>query len=233
MISASAITNTIALCVNHSDPAPPQTQTFSRSRRNVGELATYWPQNSTIKIAMYDYKIDDPYELAVKKAASQWLPHINLKFDFVTGEEGDVRIAANPHHGGQSTVGTHSQSVAPWEPTMILPSNHTTATFDSTVLHEFGHMLGAHHAHQHPDANIPWHQPSLDQHFSAARQQVNWLPLPRSDQYELLPYDPDSIMHYSINPELTTENTFHSRNAMLSEDDIAWAKKTYPKAPTE
>ncbi|KAF1026547.1 MAG: hypothetical protein GAK37_02647 [Pseudomonas sp.] len=28
---------------------------LSRNRRNVGEPARYWPQNSTLKIAMYDY----------------------------------------------------------------------------------------------------------------------------------------------------------------------------------
>lgn len=209
-----------------------QTSSLSRSRRSIGEPGKYWPQNSTIKIAMYDMEMDDPYVLAVKKAASQWLPHINLNFEFVTGEEGDVRIGQYWPGGMEvsSTVGTDALSAAPWYATMTLPMDHTTSSFELTVMHEFGHMLGAHHAHQHPDANIPWDQAKLDKHFTPRQQQLNVLPLPRSNLYDFSSYDPDSLMHYSIDPAWTTENTFHSRNAMLSEGDIAWAKKAYPKA---
>ncbi|PQZ95289.1 MULTISPECIES: M12 family metallopeptidase [Pseudomonas] len=233
MIPSSTLPPYFAPQVEKPDEESHQPQRLSRSRRNVGEPARYWPQNSTIKIAIYDYAVDDPYVLAIKKAAAEWGPHINLRFEFVAGEDADVRIAANPtlNHTGQSMVGTAAQEVPSGHPTMTLPSDHTAQSFTATVLHEFGHMLGAHHAHQHPDANIPWNQASLDRHFSPSSQRVNWLPLPRSDQYEFSPYDPDSIMHYSINPELTTQNLFHSRNATLSAGDIAWANKTYPKVP--
>ncbi|WP_300630162.1 M12 family metallopeptidase [Pseudomonas sp.] len=230
MMPSSALPHYRPALIERPSDEPHEAQRLVRNRRNIGEPAKYWPQNSTVKIAIFDYEQDDPYVLALKEAASKWLPHINLKFEFVAGEEGDVRIAATPTDGGGSTLGTAAQNISPGAPTMTLPADHTRSSFESTVLHEFGHMLGAHHAHQHPEANIPWHQPSLDRHLSQPNQQENWLPLPRSDQYEFLPYDSDSIMHYSINPELTTQNTFYSRNSTLSDGDIAWAKKAYPKA---
>ena len=224
-------------------PAPPPspaedgdsiqpTERLSRSRRDVGEPDKYWPQHSTLKIAMYDYEMDDPYVQAVKQAASEWLPHINLKFEFVSGEEGDVRISGVPIHQGSgvSMVGTDAQKVSPGMPTMNLPIDYSSTSFAHTVLHEFGHMLGARHAHQHPDANIPWDLAKLDRHIPHHYQQANLLPLPRSAVYDFLPYDEDSAMHYAINPALTTSNTFHSRNLMLSPGDIAWANKAYPKA---
>lgn len=217
-----------------ADSAPP----LSRSRRNIGEPARYWPQNSTIKIAMYDYDMDDEYVLAVKKAASEWLPHINLKFEFVSGEEGDVRITQNMNNagGGSSAIGTEALDKSPASPTMSLPRDHKHPRFEYVVMHEFGHMLGAHHAHQHPDANIPWNMGKVYEGYNRIagmdRQAVqnNVLPLARSDQYDFTPYDGDSVMHYEISPKLTHGDWGQSETWSLSDGDIAWAKKAYPKA---
>ncbi|TFY94002.1 peptidase M12 [Pseudomonas nabeulensis] len=219
---------------NAADSAQP----LSRSRRNIGEPAKYWPQNSTIKIAMYDYDMDDPYVLAVKKAASEWLPHINLKFEFVPGEEGDVRITQNMKNegGGSSAIGTKALDMNPASPSMSLPRDHNHPRFNYVVMHEFGHMLGAHHAHQHPDANIPWDMDKVYEGYNRIAEldrqgvQKDVLPLPRSNQYDFLPYDGDSVMHYEISPTLTHGNWGQSENWSLSDGDIAWAKKAYPKA---
>ena len=229
----------------HYPPAAPaletaaeSTQPPSRNRRNIGEPAKYWPQNSTLKIAMYDYDMDDDYVLAVKKAASEWLPHINLKFEFVPGEEGDVRITQNMagHRGGSSAIGTDALGVSPAHPTMSLPMDHTDPRFAYVVRHEFGHMLGAHHAHQHPDAHIPWNMHKVYKgykHMAGMDRQgvkTNVLPLPRSNRYDLMPYDGDSIMHYEISPYLTHRGWGQSETWSLSDGDIAWANNAYPKS---
>lgn len=214
--------------------APPS---LSRNRRNVGEPARYWPQNSTLKIAMYDYDMDDEYVLAVKKAAGEWLPHINLKFEFVAGDEGDVRITQNLFNdgGGSSAVGTGALGISPAQPTMSLPKDHNHPRFAYVVMHEFGHMLGAHHAHQHPDANIPWNRERAYESYKHIagmdRQSVNKnvFPLPGTSDYDLQPYDGDSVMHYEISPKLTDGSWGQSETWSLSDGDIAWAKKAYPK----
>ncbi|MGK9415132.1 M12 family metallopeptidase [Pseudomonas cedrina] len=211
---------------------------LSRSRRNIGEPARYWPQNSTIKIAMYDYDMDDEYVQAVKKAAGEWLPHINLKFEFVSGEDGDVRITQNINDdkGGSSAVGTEALDAPASHPTMSLPRDHKHPRFAYMVMHEFGHMLGAHHAHKHPDANIPWDMSKVYEGYKRTdgwdrqRVQNNLLPLPRSSQYDFMPYDSDSVMHYEIDPRLTDGSWGQSESWSLSDGDIAWAKKAYPKA---
>lgn len=219
------------------ETATDHTQRLTRHRRNVGEPANYWPQNSTLKIAMYDYDMDDEYVLAVKKAASEWLPHINLKFDFVSAEEGSVRITQNPDGsgGGASTIGTKALAESPATPTMSLPRDHKHRRFAYVVMHEFGHMLGAHHAHQHPDAYIPWNMDKVYGAFNRIagldRQGVqrNVLPLPRSSHYDYLPYDGDSVMHYEVNPTLTHGRWGQAESWSLSDGDIARAKKAYPK----
>lgn len=222
----------------HTESATDSAQTLSRHRRNIGEPAKYWPQNSTIKIAMYDYDMDEEYVLAVKRAASQWLPHINLKFEFVAGEEGDVRITQNVSNtgGGSSAIGTEALERSSAYPTMSLPKDHKHPRFEYVVMHEFGHMLGAHHAHQHPDAHIPWDMDKVYEGYNRIagldRQGVqrNVLPLPRSSQYEFMPYDGDSVTHYEVPPALTHGGWGQSETCSLSDGDIAWAKKAYPKA---
>jgi hypothetical protein len=233
MISATSLPPFIPSVADRADNNN-QAETLSRTRRNVGEPGKYWPQHSTIKISVFGSEITDPYVQAIKKAASHWLPHINLKFEFVSGEEGDVRIAMTApgsRSKGSSAIGTDALSASEGYPTMTLPIDHTTPGFEHTVIHEFGHMLGAHHAHQHPDANIPWNMSNLKQLFTQQTRQDNFLALPRSDTCDFSPYDADSAMHYSTNNIRTTENTVHSRNAILSEGDIAWAKKAYPRDP--
>ncbi|WP_426134327.1 M12 family metallopeptidase [Pseudomonas sp. PWP3-1b2] len=220
-----------------SENAADSGQPLSRSRRNVSEPAKYWPQNSTLKIAMYEYDMDDEYVLAVKQAASEWLPHINLKFEFVPGEEGDVRITQNigNNGGGASALGTEALDVSPGYPTMSLPENHKHPRFKFVVMHEFGHMLGAHHAHQHPDSHIPWDMDKVYEGYSRIagmdRQAVqnNILPLPRSSQYDFLPYDGDSVMHYEVPYAVTHGDWGQSETWSLSDGDIAWAEKAYPK----
>ncbi|OIN44352.1 hypothetical protein BLL37_07530 [Pseudomonas azotoformans] len=219
------------------ETATDSTQTLSRSRRNIGEPDRYWPQNTTIRIATYEYDTDDEYVLAVKEAASEWLPHINLKFEFVSGEEGDVRITQNIGNsdGGQSAIGTQALDVSPSAPTMSLPKDHTHPRFAYVVMHEFAHMLGAHHAHQHPDANIPWDMDKVYEGFNRiagldrSGVQANVLPLPRSSTYDFMDYDGDSVTHYAVSPYLTQGGWGQSETWSLSDGDIAWAKKAYPK----
>ncbi|PHN23734.1 M12 family metallopeptidase [Pseudomonas sp. ICMP 460] len=211
------------------------TQSLSRSRRNIGEPDKYWPQHSTLKIALYDYEIDDEYVQAVIKAASHWLPHINLKFEFVTGDEGDVRISQNlaGDVGGSSKLGTDAKE-KPWYPSMYLPRNHADPRFEYVVMHEFGHMLGAHHAHQHPEAHIPWdikkiaESYKLTGYMNEQDMKKNLLPLPRTSTYDFLPYDPDSVMHHEVEPSMTDGNWGQSESWEISDGDIAWAHKAYP-----
>ena len=230
MIPNHSSANTHAINPQQNASSTPEAAPLSRQRRNVGEPGKYWPQNSTIKVAMYEFDMNEPYVLAVKKAASHWLPHINLTFKFVSGEEGDVRITQNltNNSGGNSVIGTDALNTT-WQPTMSLPSSHLDPTFEDTVMHEFGHMLGAHHAHQHPDANIHWNLPKLESLFSPQQMQDNVLPLPSSCHYNVLPYDADSVMNYSSVPGWTQETQVSAKTQKLSDGDIAWAKKAYPK----
>ncbi|MCK3825627.1 peptidase M12 [Pseudomonas sp. W2Aug9] len=219
-----------------------QTQALTRNRRSIGVPSTYWPQNSTIKIAIYDLDMDSEYVKTLKKAASAWLPHINLKFEFVSGSVGDVRIMRNSdgNEGAESEIGTEARNVPLDKPTMKLPPDHTDDFFKTAVKHEFGHMLGAHHDHQHPDSGIPWNPDAAYDYykrlanFTKKEVDEDVLPLPRDNKkYDFGPYDRDSIMHYPISPYVTDGQWSQGNNDSLTPRDIDWARKTYPRKDTD
>lgn len=213
----------------------------NRPQRNIGAHTKYWTPGKTLKIAMYNAS-DEAID-AVRVAASEWLSFVNLQFDFVTGDIGDIRIFLNPANGVQgSEIGTDAliDDIGGTDeqrrgPSMFLNWVPGDKRFRYCVLHEFGHALGAEHAHQHPDSQIPWDVQSTYRHCA---QSYGWdknavdkniLPLPQSDQHTYEPYDGDSVMHYEIRPEWTFGGWGQSETWTISPGDIAMMRKAYPK----
>lgn len=209
--------------------------TSSRPKRSVGNHTKYWKPGRTLKIAMYD-EDQETIDL-VKSIASKWLPHINLKFDFISGEEGDIRIYINysGDGGGKCALGTDALTVPAHRSTMALNTDPTNARFGFVVLHEFGHALGLLHEHQHPDADIPWDRPKVytlyQQQFGWSREIVdlNVLPLPRVPGHTYGSYDRHSVMHYEVTNEYTIGDWKQDENFTLSAKDIEAARNAYPR----
>jgi len=205
-----------------------------RAKRSVSSHTKYWRPGRTLDIALYDE--DEEIIQKVKGIADTWLKHANLKFNFISGETGDIRIYINNlgDGGGISAEGTDALALLPQQPTMILEIDPDDARFEYVVLHEFGHVLGLHHEHQHPDASIPW---DLSKVYAWHLQQFGWnretvdrnvLPLPRSANYTYGDYDRYSVMHYSVSRETTLGNWEQGENAVLSAKDIMAVRKAYP-----
>lgn len=227
------------------NPANRRMAAPGRGKRAAIKHTHFWAPGRTLRIAFLDG--DQAFKEATIAAANHWLPHINLKFDFVDGEEGDIRISCTPGTYW-STVGTDAL-LREEGPTMGLsPDMRMPGFFAANVMHEFGHVLGAQHEHQHPEANIPWNKPAVYEahggnaddyeedgdHYDYVRDVINQRYFNRLDGNEVRhsPYDPKSIMHYAIRQEWTHGDFKIDLNLVLSEKDKAFMAEAYPYPDT-
>lgn len=216
----------------------------SRNKRSIGEHSRFWSNGKTIKILVFSFN-ELSFEL-VKQGASKWLPYVNLKFEFIEMEEddifssdellGDIRVDFQPQlkDGGTSALGTDALSGHPHAPSMSLGTDFSSPVFEQTVIHEFGHALGLNHAHQHPDANIPWDRKKAYYHYakvagmSKSQVDAQVFALERTSSQTYAPYDRHSVMHYQIFNELTVGDWHQPLNKNISEGDIAFMRQIYP-----
>ncbi|MCG8506939.1 MAG: hypothetical protein MI755_20205 [Sphingomonadales bacterium] len=133
----------------------------------IVEDANLWEPGGVVKVAFFGGSSDLHEQIA--EVALKWTDHANLTLDFghdqATGRfrqwsprdrdyAADIRIGFE-RSGHWSVVGTDSANrsiVGPGEASMNFDGfiDRLPARWEGTVLHEFGHALGAHHMHQHP-----------------------------------------------------------------------------------
>lgn len=179
---------------------------------------------------------------------------IKLKF-VNRNEYADVKITFDFDGYGASTIGTRCREVGQNSPSMKIgsldfpksrifeynsnvyqvPSDIELTTNNSGAIfkHEFGHVFGKIHEHQNPiDNPIQWNVTKVLNYYSKPPNSwprddimnniVNRLPLA---MVEATPFDPLSIMMYTINPELTLNDIGFEKNDDYSEKDLEWLRK--------
>lgn len=167
-----------------------------------------------------------------------WSRSANVSF-VETHSDAQVRIARTPGDGYWSYVGTDIKAIAADEPTMNLDSfsmDTPDSEFYRVVRHETGHTLGFIHEHMRrtlvaridPTKAITYFGATQGWSEEEVRAQV-LTPIEESSLRGTTP-DPDSIMCYQIDGNLTIDGEAILGGTDIDALDYGLAGKLYPKA---
>lgn len=200
--------------------------------RALGRVSRFWAPGRTLNVAFQSPPLhaDEALFQRIFDIASQWLDGTSLTFRRVAAfEAGDIRVHYEKGGEDQSSIGTDAITIQ--GPSLFLGTDPDDEEFEATVLHEFGHALGALHEHQHPEANIPWNMEAvyaayLNENYTKEDLDLNLIAR-YTDRTAGVRYDPHSIMHYAIDPSLTLDGSSVGTNLVLSDGDREFIRKVY------
>ncbi len=208
--------------------------------RGPAEMAvlteTRWRPGRTLTVAFTDG--DPRVQTRVREFAKEWQDHANLKFDFVSGRQGDIRISFE-RSGSWSYLGTDALVIDKDKPTMNfgwLKPDTSAREYSRVVLHEFGHALSCIHEHSHPAAGIPWDEEKVYRYYKATngwdRDKTFRNVIRRYDasKTNFSQYDATSIMQYAVPNGLTLGDFEIGWNTVLSDTDKKFISTIYPGA---
>lgn len=206
-----------------------------RLEDGVARRDKLWPLGTTLRIAFLDGTAE--LKSAVKTAAAEWTRHANVHFDFDAAKENaDVRVSFKDEMSF-AYVGTDALAVPKDEATIVLGTIAQEAATErqSTILHEFGHVLGLVHEYATPageerinfavvytkaETEMGWDRQTVDHNF---RSDAN-----TSDAYLEKAFDPDSVMMSRLPSDWFSPPLQVGARKGLSAGDRAFIGKLYP-----
>lgn len=207
--------------------------------KGVAVTNKLWYNGTTIKVKL----LNDPYKMKDKivEYAREWEQYANIKFNFVDEGKAEVRIGFDfndQRYITWSYVGTDCKYVTNQkEPTMSF------AYFDSAnekeirgdVLRAFGMALGLELEYRHLKFNPGWTS-RIAEYWEGEIEDIPWEdlkeyvfdPLENENLVQTKEYDENSIMVWPFSKKYAA-NTARDFNYVLSESDILFIKKLYPR----
>lgn len=223
----------VALVVSIRELSPPEAIALQKARveqpdkfRRGGHK--FWPNGAAIRIRFLDG--DSKAQAEVTRIAQRWTEHANLKFEFVTAGDAEVRVSFR-QPGSWSFLGTDALAVPKNE-----PSINFQLVDQRTILHEFGHVLGLIEEHLNPRAKIPWNKDIVYRELSGPPNFWNkslieahvFAQASATQLGEYREFDPYSIMTMPV-PKKWTGGLTLGGGEDLSASDKALVARIYPR----
>ncbi len=197
-----------------------------------------WETGARLRVRFIDGA--PPLRARVLRVARIWTAYANLALEPSDDEDAELRVSFEGKGGySYSYVGAQSLLIPRTQATVVLGWVREASAIDeleSVVLHEFGHALGLLHEHNNPDGDIPWNKAAVYRDLGGPPQQ--WTKMDVDNQIfstwdrKLFPFtkpfDPHSIMAYSIPATWTKKGFLTGRNMMLSQGDKEFIGRLYP-----
>ena len=206
---------------------------FIDDRQNINWTPITELKKEKRPIDPLEYTVRDlsPRLAIIKIVKERIIPIVGLNIFFVETGDSDVRVSFDTSSGSWSLVGTDCKN--------IKDDNEATINFGwldvSTIIHEFGHMLGMIHEHQSSFNNyIKWDVPVV---MKWAKNTQGWTSdmvneniIQRYDSTTLngTDFDKCSIMLYFFPASLTINNIGTNQNNRLSSNDVIYISNIYP-----
>lgn len=207
--------------------------------RTFGPFNKLWAPGKTLYISFLKYPVERSVKWAIFELARQWLDLSGANLDIELTDDGDynveirIQLSKREHHNA-CHIGTDAL-LSDSGPSMTLNLFPGETDFERTILHEFGHAFGAQHAHQHPEADIPWNVPAVLENYRnlqgwTERDLMEQMINKNTDSGNIVaPYDRNSIMHYPVQQADTIGDWEVGVNTELSESDLEFMRLAYPE----
>jgi serralysin len=199
--------------------------------------AVLWAKGAAVRVRFLEG--DPGLQKKVQDYASEWTKYGDIKLQFVSDGDAEIRIAFTQGAGSWSTIGTDAMSVTRQaEPTMnygwLTPGSDDQAIAE-VVLHEFGHAVGLAHEHQNPVGGIKWNKEAVYRDLSGppnnwSREKIDHNMFDRYNEDIAIysTFDPKSIMLYPIPAPWTMDGgAVGWGNKELSENDKTFIQRCY------
>jgi len=224
----------IAMVVSIRELTPRETAALQKARAEQpdkirrGAWSKFWANGTIIRILFLDG--DAKSHEAVKQVAQEWAKYANLRFQFVTSGDSEIRVSFK-QEGSWSFLGTDALAVAKDQATMNFQWIDRR-----TLLHEFGHAIGLIEEHLNPKARIHWNRDLVYRELSGppnfwSKEQIERQVFQRVSEAQLGEYrdfDPGSVMTMTFSPTWTG-GTILGKRQDLSESDKALVARIYPR----
>lgn len=207
--------------------------------RTFGPFNKLWTPGKTIYISFIYDSIERNTKWAIYELARQWLDLSGANLDIALSDDEDfnakirIHLSKKEHHN-TSHIGTDAL-INDFDPSMTLNLFPGDEDFERVILHEFGHAFGALHAHQHPEADIPWNVPAVLENYRnlqgwSERDLMEQMINKNTDSGNIIaPYDRNSIMHYPVQQADTIGDWEVGVNSELTESDLEFMRLAYPE----